>query len=408
MEIIILVLSIVAVVIAYFQLMVPISKGEVVIKKKFPFIFRPDSTSISKDDYFESYLKPRYEKLTNAERILSYIWYFPLGKGNQVSWAVKESQILLGNLVKARESPGLGIAVFSVEFGLDIFGQLSFERIENCISWALIKTQKEAPFLLQVELTDPITTKKEIKTDFRHTLALSIVLSKSRQKPTYLIEYVKLALELQEDDGGWPPGSGDTVSEVFTVLYALELLLLNQNNNLLDNNTRRKINPSIEKSIDWLITNLNKEFLWESGVLKDYAWDPLLATSWVIRRLLSLHLEQFNKEWLHKINLAAQALVKLTTENSTWIKSDDLQKFRVESRVASAIYECLKEKYYDDISVELFNAYLKDWKRRTNSFLTNLQFDDFDLSTALFLAKPLIGYENFSKIKDKILAMLNS
>lgn len=287
---------------------------------------------------------------------------------------------------------------------MDIFGTTAISRIEACINWALLKTQKEQPFLLQVEIFDPRTSKKELKSDFRHTLALSIILSMSHKKPTYLNEYIKYTLNLQRTDGGWPPGTGITISEVFTVSYAIELLVLNLHNDNLDHKVKDKLEDSIVSATNWLINNTTNNMLWESGVLKkEYPWDAVVTTAWMLRRLLPLNLERFSSEWNNKINLIIQSLINTCTKDNIWIKSDPLQKFRVESRIAAAINEAINHNYCIEILLELASSYILDWKSRTRKVMESISFDNFDLSTALFLAKPLIGLDNLIKIKNKII-----
>ncbi len=231
-------------------------------------------------------------------RLLSLIWNYPLVGGNHTSWAVKESAVLKGELKSASQRPGLGIAIFSTELALKAFGNDAESRIDGCLKWGLSRTQSESPFLMLVEGTEPITSKTEVKTDFRHTLALSIILARTRKHINHLKHYLQLTLDLQrDDDGGWPPGEGITVSEVFTVFYAAEFLTLCNLIEDIPKEMRRKAVLARDKGIDWLINDADQNKLWKSGVL-DYPWDSLLSTAWVLRRLV--HFKEITSElWLY-------------------------------------------------------------------------------------------------------------
>ena len=404
MEMIAILISIIGLIIMYFQLLVPIQKGEVVIKLKPPFLFRNETKNEIQKDHFYGKLKQSFTNLSIEEKILSYIWYYPLGGTDHESWAVKESYVLRGELLKAKENPGLGVAVYSIELGINVFGNYAMSRIDACIDWALLRTQKKPPYFIQVEIIDPITSKKELKSDFRHTLAFSIILSKTNKKQVYLAEYLKFTLNLQKADGSWPPGEGITISEVFTVSYAIELLKLNLDNEFFEQKVRNEIRTSLSKAINWLIANKNKNMLWESGVLKEFKWDDLVTTAWMLRRLLPLKLEDFNDDWVPQINVMINSLVRKSTDEAIWSMHDDIQRFRVEARIASAIYEGIIGSYIDPTLYEFSTSYLNDWKRKTTHIMQTINFSDFDLGTALFIYKPLIGYDKIKKIRDKVIS----
>ena len=402
MEILNLVLLIAGLVFTYFQVIVPFAKGEVKLQRQFPFVSRSES-NVNVVPSPEIQPPPISNGLPLPQRLLAFIWYYPLAGGNHASWAVKESAVLRGELNSASKKPGLGIAIYSTELALKAFGDFADDRVEGCINWGLSRTQPEPPFLMLVEGTEPITSKTEIKTDFRHTLALSIILARTRKHLNHLKHYVQLTLELQEDDGGWPPGEGVTVSEVFTVSYAAELLTLCSQINDLSKEIRQRAVFARDKAINWLIRNASKNKLWKSGVL-NYPWDPHFSTAWVLRRLVPLN-EISSKSWINCANQALHSMIQGALDPSTWSTTNDLQRFRVEARIASAATISTRTLELDDIVAERVAAYLKDWRQRTEKILFDISDKELDLSTALFLVDSLINPSELKEWGDKVLKM---
>ena len=402
MEILTLVLLIAGLVFAYFQVIVPFAKGEVKLQRNFPFVSRsgPNLKVVTSPEIQQS---PVRNDLPIPQRLLTFIWNYPLAGENNTSWAVKETAVLRGELKSASKKPGLGIAIYSTELALKAFGDFANARIDGCINWGLSRTQPEPPFLMLVEGTEPITSKTEIKTDFRHTLALSIIIARAQKHLNHLKHYVQLTLDLQEDDGGWPPGEGVTVSEVFTVFYAAELLTLCSQINELSKEMRQRAVLARDKSIDWLIRNANKNKLWKSGVL-NYPWDPHFSTAWVLRRLLPLK-EISSKSWVHCANQALHSMVLGALDPSTWSTTNDLQRFRVEARIASATTISTRTLELDDIVTERVAAYLKVWRQRTERILLDISDEELDLSTVLFLVDSLIEPSKLKQWGNKVLKM---
>jgi hypothetical protein len=273
-------------------------------------------------------LSIQFRKYSTVKKIISYIWYFPMEK-RQESWAIKESQVFLGNLEKAKQNPGLGIAILSVEFALNFFGEIANERIDDCINWGIIRTQKSKPFFVQVKYTDERTTNIKHVPDFRHTIALGIILSKTNKYPSHLDEYLKFIITNQHEDGGWSAGQGLTASELFSCLYAIELLMLNRENPIII----KKVDASIQKATNWLIKEQSEYNLWRSGVFPDYYWDIFFASTWILNRLVPLNLDKYNNNWRQVvIKTSLSILSKYQTIN--WQKIENLERFRIDASVS--------------------------------------------------------------------------
>lgn len=162
---------------------------------------------------------------TLTVRLLSLVWSYPLTGTTQASWAIKESSVLIGELGSAIEHPGLGVAIVTTELACSAFGAAAAGRVDGCVTWGVAHAEVNAPYRLLAELRDPGTHRLlEIKPDLRHTLAFGVILARARQHYSYVEAYLRLILELQREDGGWPSDSGATTSEMFTAIYALELL----------------------------------------------------------------------------------------------------------------------------------------------------------------------------------------
>ena len=402
MDFLLLFIAIAALIFTYFQVIVPFAKGEVRLQKKFPFVIRSESQG-SKVTSPEIQLSPTGNNLSIPQRLLAFIWNYPTAGGNYVSWAVKESAVLKGDLNFAINKPGLGIAIFSTELALRTFGDNANSRVDGCINWGLSRTQKASPFLMLAEGIEPITSKPEKKTDFRHTLAFSIILARTRKQLNHLQHYVRLTIELQEDGGGWPPGEGVTVSEVFTVFYAAEFLTLCSHINDLSREIRKKAIIARDDAIDWLIRNTNKNSLWKSDVL-NYPWDQYFTTAWVLRRLIPLS-DISSKSWILCANQAFHSMILGALDPSTWSTTNDLQRFRVEARIASASTIFMNTFKLDNIVSERVTAYLKDWRQRTERTLLDIPEKELDLSTALFLVDSLINPLELKEWGNKVMKM---
>ncbi len=332
-----------------------------------------------------STIEPGQQNLQN--KLLLYFWNYPTAGIIESSLAVKESAVFRGDLIYAREKPGLGSAIISTELALKYFGNLSESRIDGCISWALSNTQNNYPRFIIAEFIDPITSLMIKKPDFRHTLAFAIILARTGKLFPLLKEYLQVVLETQRDDGGWAPGEGVTISELFTVLYGLELLhLCSQNDNLSAIEIRHCIN-SRDRAALWFINNSTDDGLWVSGVMKEYSWDDIVSTAWVLHRIANINISISG--WDECIVSAAHTMITRARLQEQWIHTPDIQRFRVESRIAAATVKILKLNFLPYDIEEHLNLYLNNWKRKTASFLRGLPDSELDLSTVLFCLEGL-------------------
>jgi len=339
--------------------------------------------------------KQRFSKLSFSEKIVLYIWYFPVENQNQSSWAVKESQVILGNLENAKKNPGLGIAILSIEFALTYFKEQANSRILNCINWGIIRTQKKEPYFILYEKRDESITKIEYVPDFRHTIAFGIILSKTRRKLSHIDEYLKYLVNNQHNDGGWTAGKGHTISELFSCIYAIELIVLNRTNKKVKSN----YDNVIKKAVIWLVNNISNDYLWKSNVFDEY-WDMIFSSTWVLNRLIPLNLEELYENWSDIVNKISLNLLD-NHQKIDWNTKDKFQKFRLETRIAAALYKGQAFNYYNSEINEQVESFIREWKERTIIFMQEISFDDLDLATSLFLAEPLLGYEIINDIVEK-------
>jgi len=347
----------------------------------------------------EENLKPISSNLPT--KLLSYIWYYPIKGGSKASWAVKESFVLRGRLHDAKEKPGLGVAIVTTELAIDAFGNVADSRIDGCISWALSQCMKEAPFLLTAEVGDQRTASIVRKPDFRHSLAFAIILARTRKLSNHLDEYLDLVLNTQNADGGWPPGEGITVSEVFTVLYAIELLGLCISDNRLSEEIRRRCTASLDLAARWLIASVGDNGLWSSGVLKEFTWDDIVTTAWVIHRLSPA--EGISVPGWHEcLSHATSRMASKTVNTDTWNGTSEIQRFRVEARVAASISVVLSCKLLDSASRDLSEIYLNDWRIRSLSYASILHDDEMDVATATFVLQALVSRKGIRELAEEV------
>jgi hypothetical protein len=112
-------------------------------------------------------------------KLLSFIWQYPEHGRNHVSWAVKDSLVLRGQLENAREKPGLGVAIVITELALKIFGNKANSRIDGCVTWAQANALASPPHLLKGTHSYSSDSREEIVPDFRHSIAFAIILART-------------------------------------------------------------------------------------------------------------------------------------------------------------------------------------------------------------------------------------
>lgn len=322
--------------------------------------------------------------------LIDYFWKYPTGDANQASWAVKESAVLRGRLEAARQDPGLGVAIVTTELALDAFGEEAWNRVqETCIRWAIARTEETTPHFVKVEVLDPITSRRELKPDFRHTVALAVILARTKSQYAYLKGYLNAVLGSQRNDGGWAPGSGTTISEVITVLYAAELLHLCADDHKLEQKTRSDCESSRDRALAWLLANRSTQGLWSSGVLTEYPWDDLLTTAWVVHRLAPLH-QVYRPMWVAGLRLALHNMVRRTMDPGFWTTNDVLQRNRVEARIAAATSKAKKLIELDEQERGLADLYLSGWKTQASAWVKSTQDAALDVGTVAFLLQGLL------------------
>ena len=298
-----------------------------------------------------------------AHDLLAYFWRYPNAPHGHVSWAAKESAALLGELDRARRSPGLGIAIVSTELAVNVFGSRSDGQIAACLQWAMGQTDPDPPHLVMAEQREEITSQLVRREDLRHTIALGIILARCKRSPSRLRTYLRVVSERQRPDGGWEPGTGSTVSEVFTAIYAVELLDLATRDGNSTADERALYQERRNTGIDWLIDNRTPDTMWASGVFS-YSWDTPWTTSWLLHRLGSIW-EQTPERWRGALAEALRVVVQRASSESLWQSIEDSQRFRVEARLAAAVARGLRCMAMSVETRELASLYLEGWKART-------------------------------------------
>lgn len=336
------------------------------------------------------------------ERLLLYVWSYPETAGTQTSWAVKESQVLRGLLDSARERPGLGVAILSTELALDFFSAQGRDKVQASIQWAIERVGEHHPHLLPGVVHDSVVSSETSIPDFRHTLALAVVLARSKTFYCYLDGYVQMVLEVQREDGGWDPGGGTTVSEVFTVFYAIELLHLCADDPHFVADVRREFELARDGGLKWLIEKQKPAGLWKSGVLTEFTWDDLLTTAWVLNRLSPISSASVPK-WAACVERALTILVQRATEATCWIYSGTDERNRVEARIGAAVAKTAANHELPESTASLVDAYIGDWRRRAASWAAILPDANLDLATAIFLLRGLYDHGELLDYANRIL-----
>lgn len=338
-------------------------------------------------------------------KLLTYVWQYPEKDGNHVTWAVKESYVLRGRLEQARQEPGLGVAIVTTEFALNVFGNKALSRIDGCITWACANRMSEFPYLLKGKKVDSRTSKETEVPDFRHTLAFAIILARTGKLTELLGGYLHYTLETQNPDGGWCPGEGARVSEVFTVLYAIELLSLCCTDKKFSEDVRNTAQVSRDRAAKWLLSATTEKGLWESGVLEDQEWDDVLSTAWVLHRLMPIKGIN-NPGWNVSLADIAALMISKVANPGTWKATGELQRFRAEARVAASACVALKAGFLSAHTAEAMEIYLSDWRRRTALLVLKINENDWDVATAVFVLEALFSTSQMQEaIKESGLAV---
>jgi hypothetical protein len=334
-------------------------------------------------------------------RLLSLLWHYPEGGGNRVSWAVKESGVLRGLLENAKEEPGLGIAIVTTELALEVFGAEANSRIDGCVTWALANSLPVFPYLLKGKESDSRTSKEKVVPDFRHSLAFAIILARTGKLVDRVSTYLHHALSMQNPDGGWPEGEGRTISEVFTVLYAIEFLSLCGGREQLPNDIRSQAISSRERAVQWLLSNTCERGMWKSGVLSEYVWDDVVTTAWILHRLAPIK-GIAAQSWDDGVSQASLNMVSKVGDPATWRGCPDVQRFRAESRVAASVSSVLATRRSASSDLESLRIYLSDWRRRVQVLAEKIPDPDLDVGTAAFVLRGLYSTNEMRRWVEKV------
>lgn len=321
-------------------------------------------------------------------------------EGSQASWAVKESRILKGDLQGAISSPGIGTAVLAVEFALQNRNESVGERIHACLQWGLAQTDKEEPHLFAGRVFDDATSQSLINTDYRHTFAFAVLLTITGELPAYTNIYLQLLLDRQNADGSWSAHGGDgEAGEIFTVLYALDFLCISISKGLIKDRQLDLGRKSINSGFEWLTRHLcsssdgNK--LWSGGFLEE-RWDDIVATAWVLYRL-TRHISMAPPGWNEVAETAMISMLTKATHEDTWRSTDDIRRFRAESRVAAAVSFSLDRLDLADSNRERAQSFLRVFSKQSISRLSKFPLTPCDIATAGFL---LIALERKNYIRQ--------
>lgn len=338
-------------------------------------------------------------------RLLSFIWSYPLTGENQASWAVKESAALMGDLGTAREMPGLGVAIVTTELALAAFGDAAGSRIDLCISWGVGHAESQPPYRMQVVVREPIHYEKvDVKLDFRHTLAFAVILARTRKQHDYLKSHLRLALENQGDDGGWPSDSVTTISPVFTAFYAVELLHLAFSDPDVPAEIRNAIPAARTNGLNWLMKQRGSDGLWSSSVFRDCAWDRPFTAAWVLHRL-SPTASVGVKGWRQCLDDATYAMIQQALSPQTWAASTEAQRQRVEARIAAAASRVRQMDGLSPRSLDAVRLYLGAWTERAQNWVNRVPSDEIDVGTAAFLVYAMVPDERLPELGQEVLKL---
>jgi hypothetical protein len=321
------------------------------------------------------------------ETLLEYILSYPFGGDQQERWAVKESQIIRGNLALARERPGYGVALVSVKFALKAVGEKARPQIQTCVGHISRLLERKPPYFVLTPDEESITSRVKLKRDLRHTIAFADILAYTDSNNSLLKNYIRLILRLRKPDGGWAPDEIEESSELMTVTYAVDFLsiCLKKRHLLLIDKRMKEVRDG---GIAWLMANADEESMWRYGAFES-PWERPLATAWILYYLIDSTSGASN-EWKRFLASGLSNTVRVTAEASTWVGTSPLQRFRVESRVAAAATISLRTLEVNSHDREIINDYLDLWRRYGETYLKSLDSDEWDLSTVIYLAESLV------------------
>lgn len=335
-------------------------------------------------------------------RLLRKIWLYPDRGGAKESWAVKESDIIRCNLNNAIRQPGLGITLFTTELAARVFGECAKTRIENCIQWGFCRTQHQKPFLFLEEYEERINGEIFKKGDFRHTIALAILMARYNFHENQQDNYLKIILENQLKCGGWPSTVDENHDNMKANLpstsYAVEFLSTYSNRRSNKSNMLKKALNSGQK---WLIDFFAKEGAWKVDIFQNESWSSSWSNSYLLIRFITGNLQ--SGELKKSMSKCAEKIFSSTHDLTI---RDYRLLFIIESRIAAAISESIRVGLLPrDLSTRA-ESWLLCWEKRFMQTLRKIPAKECDLATSSFAAIALLRKKNARKLGRLILRKL--
>lgn len=326
--------------------------------------------------------------------LLEKIWKFPETGGISSSWAVKESETIKGNLSLALARPGLGIALFTTELANEVFSDKAIPKICDCVNWGLTQTDKSSPYLLKSIVSDESRGIDIPKPDFRHTIALAILMSRTGIH-NHQERYLKTIIKSACDDGGWSHEYGGTKSDLPATVYAVEYLAICSR---ITKGTSEELLKALQSGQEWLILSANKGWFYDS--FTDKSWGKLWITAYILQRLFAAKLPKCS-EW-------SQTLIEATASLLNQVEYKDFKtQFRVKARLAAALSCAKRENDIPILLAEDIDAWLSQWQEEFLNVMKKLPFKECDLATATFAARALLRDKNYRVMGEVVLAEYN-
>jgi hypothetical protein len=339
----------------------------------------------------------RFENLDDCLPLLiRKIWKFPETEATR-SWAVKESTVLRGDLTHASEQPGLGISLFTTELALNIFGGAAIPKVCNCVDWGVSQIMARPPFFIQQANLEAVDGNIVYKPDFRHTVALAILMSRSGTYQNLRNEYLNTILNQILPDGSWPSIPNDEKSSLPATVYAVEFLMISQKKG-------EGVTPNLLDAIrhgQEFIARSTIDGGWTAGIFPGKPWEQVWTTAYLFPRLTSEHLPVFDG-WTDTLVKVAEFLLRAAPKA---VYENDLLRFRVEARVAAALACALGLSEIPPLLAPPINSWLNLWEHRFFETLRQIPFSECDLATATFSSRALIRNKNLSEIAHQVLKL---
>jgi len=209
------------------------------------------------------------------------------------------------------------------------------------------------------------------------------VLLRADRERAHTAEYLRLALQTQEEDGFWPIPNSTAEGAVLATLYGAELLYLGRKHPDLPRAALREVERKWIRAMEWLIRSRRPDGLWSTGMLKDQPWEGAVASAWVLHRLLSPP-PKLSERWRRCVEDAAEQMIRLVDRPETWLRTSPAQRFRIEARVAGALRRAASAGGWSKRMAKSANRYITAWERRDGARLGGLKDDEIDVSTAAF------------------------